>query len=63
MIAPGFIAQSPAGNPESVMLPVAVEQVGCTIPLTIGEAGVPGLAIITTAADATELHPRLLVTV
>jgi len=62
-IAPGLIVQFPAGKPFKITLPVATEQVGCVIAPTAGVDGVPGFAIITTFADAKEIHPTELVTV
>ncbi len=43
------------GNPLKVTLPVATEQVGCTINPTIG-ALTDGVAFITTFVEALELH-------
>jgi len=44
------------------MLPVATEHVGCVIVPIKGVDGVPGLAMITTSAEAGEEHPAELVT-
>ena len=52
-----------AGNPLSATDPVATAQVGWVIVPTVGAAGVAGCALITTLADATEVHPAALVTV
>lgn len=62
-IAPGFIIQFPAGNPLKATLPVATEQVGCVIVPTIKADGIAGCALITTLADAKDIHPAELVTV
>ena len=44
------------------MLPVAIKQPGCvTVPAT-GADGIAGCGLITTLADATEIHPDALVT-
>jgi hypothetical protein len=45
-----------------VMVPVANEHVGC-VNETVGAAGAVGCALITTLADAAEVHPEALVTV
>jgi hypothetical protein len=45
------------------MLPVETEQVGCVMVPIVGDAGVPGLAIIAASADAGDVHPAELVTV
>ena len=64
VIAPGLIVQIPvAGNPVSITLPVAVEQVGWVMAPRIGADGAPGAVLITTSADAAELHPEASVTV
>lgn len=63
MIAPGFIVQFPEGKPLKITLPVAREQVGCVITPTTGAPGVAGCTIITTLADAGDVHPTELVTV
>lgn len=60
-IDPGLIVQLPDGKPLNTTLPVATEQVGCVIVPTIGVEGVA--AIITTFADASEVHPTEFVTV
>lgn len=62
-VGPGFIVQAPEGSPLSTTLPVATVQVGCVIVPTTGTAGVTGCALITTFADAGEIHPKALVTV
>ena len=61
--APGFRVQFPEGKPFNTTLPVANEQVGWVIVPTVGAAGVAGCALITTLAEATEVHPAELVTV
>ena len=63
VIAPGFIVQLPAGNPFNTTLPVANTHVGCVIVPAVGADGAPGTVLITTLADATEVHPEALVTV
>ena len=63
VISPGLIVQLPAGNPLSTTDPVATAQVGCVIVPTAGAVGVAGCALITTFADAGEVHPAALVTV
>jgi len=62
-IAPGLSVQFPAGKPLKTTLPVDVEQVVCVIELMAGAEGVTGCALITTLADAGEVHPEALVTV
>ena len=62
-IAPGLIVQLPAGKPFKTTLPVAAEHVGCVMMPTNGAVGVAGCALMTTLADATEIHPAALVTV
>ena len=52
-----------AGNPFKTTLPVANVQVGCVIVPTVGAVGVAGCALITTLAEAGEIHPEALVTV
>jgi hypothetical protein len=63
--APGFLVnvQVPDGNPLNATLPVATVQVGWVIVPTTGALGVAGCALITTFAEATEVHPAALVTV
>lgn len=60
-IAPGLIVQFPDGKPFNMTLPVATEQVGCVIALTIGVEGVA--VIIATLADGNEVQPTEFVTV
>jgi len=60
---PGSMVQFPAGKPFNIMLPVATEQVGCVIVPTVGAVGVTGCALMTTLAEAGEVHPAALVTV
>ena len=55
-IAPGLIVQAPAGKPLKATLPVGTVQVGWVIVPTMGDV-VVGTALITTLAEATELHP------
>ena len=64
--APGVLVkvQVPvAGKPLKATLPVAVAQVGWVMVPTIGAAGVAGCALMTMAADATEIQPAALVRV
>ena len=51
------------GKPLSTTLPVATVQVGWVIAPGKGGVGIDGLALITTLADADEVHPDALVTV
>jgi len=62
-MAPGLIVQFPDGKPLKTTLPAAVEQVGWVIVPATGVDGVTSCAMITTLADATEVHPAALVTV
>ena len=62
-MAPGSITQLPAGNPVRVTLPVANEQVGWTMEVNTGAAGVAGCELITAFAEAADVHPNELVTV
>ena len=62
-IAPGLIVQFPAGKPLNSTPPLATAQVGCVIMPTTGADGDPGCALITTLAEAKEIHPAALVTV
>ena len=62
-IAPGFIVQLPAGKPLNITLPVAVVQVGCIIVPTVGADDVTGCTLMTTLAEAIDVHPAVLVTV
>ena len=63
VIAPGLMVQLPDGKPLNTTLPVDTAQVGCVIVPTTGAVGVAGCALMTTLADATEVHPAALVTV
>ena len=63
VMPPGLMVQLPDGNPFNTTLPVAVAQVGCVMVPTVGALGVAGCALITTFADATDVHPTELVTV
>lgn len=62
-IAPGLIVQLPEGKLLKTTLPVASTQVGCVIVPTTGAVGVAGCVLITTFADAGEIHPAAFVTV
>lgn len=44
-------------------LPVATAHVGCVMIPKVGAVGFVGWALITTLAEATEIHPDALVTV
>jgi hypothetical protein len=61
-IAPGLIVQFPAGKPLNTTLPVADKHVGCVINPTNNADGVAGCALMTTLADAEEIHPDEFVT-
>ena len=66
VIAPGVLVkvQVPvAGNPLRTTLPVARAQVGWVIVPSIGAVGVAGWTLITTLADAAEIHPEAFVMV
>ena len=52
-----------AGNPFKTTLPVANVQVGCVIVPTVGAVGVAGWTLITTLAEAAEIHPEAFITV
>ncbi len=52
-----------AGSPLKITLPVAKAQLGWVIVPTVGAVGVAGWALITTLAEAAEIHPEALVTV
>ena len=62
-MAPGLMVQFPDGNPLNTTLPVDTAQVGWVINPGTGAMGVTGCELITTSADATEVHPSELVTV
>ena len=62
-MAPGLMVQLPVGKPLNTTLPVGTVQVGWVIVPTIGAGGVAGAALITTFADAKEIHPNEFVTV
>src|SRR5664280_1367711 len=51
------------GKPLKATLPVASAQVGWVIVPTVGAAGTVGCTLITTSADAGDVHPPALVTV
>jgi hypothetical protein len=52
-----------AGIPFKITLPVATVQVGWVMVPITGAVGVIGLALMTTVADAAEVHPEAFVTV
>ena len=52
-----------AGNPFKTTLPVATLQVGWVVVPRMGADGVEACVLITTLADAGEIHPETLVTV
>ena len=51
------------GNPFSVTLPVANEQLGGTIVPTMGGVGVAGWALMSKVADTEDTQPEALVTI
>ena len=53
----------PEGSPFKMALPVAIVQLGWVTVPTRGAVGVAGCELITTLADAGEIHPEALVTV
>ena len=63
-IDPGLRVHVPvAGRPFNTTLPVGAAQVeGCVIVPIIGAGGATGAALMTTGADANEIHPSSLVT-
>ena len=61
--APGLIVQLPAGKLLNTTLPVAKAHVGWVMVPTVGAAGAAGAALMTTLADAGEVHPAAFVTV
>ena len=63
VIPPGLMVHPSAGKRPNDTLPVAVEQFGCMIAPTFGATGVAGCVLITTLAEAGEVHPAALVTV
>ena len=66
VVPPGVLVrvQFPvAGNPDKTTLPVATLQVGWVIVPIVGADGVEACVLITTLADAGEIHPEALVTV
>jgi hypothetical protein len=52
-----------AGKPFNTTLPVDITHVGCIMVPAIGAEGEPGAVLMTTLADAAEIHPDALVTV
>ena len=64
-IAPGLIVHVPvAGSPLNTTLPTGTaHDAGWVIVPIIGAVGATGAALITTVADAREIHPASLVTV
>ena len=66
VVLPGVlvIVQVPdEGKPLKITLPVPIAQDGWVIVPTTGAVGVTGCVLITTLADAVEIHPEELVTV
>ena len=61
--APGLMVHVPAGKPLNKTLPVAKTQLGWVMVPTIGAVGEAGAAVITTFAEATDIHPTEFVTV
>jgi hypothetical protein len=64
-IDPRLIVQVPvAGRPLNATLPVeAVQEAGWVVKPTIGVAGIPEGAFMTTLAEARDIHPDAFVTV
>jgi hypothetical protein len=64
LIPPGLIVQDPVpGKPFNTTLPVGVPHAeGCVIAPAIGAVGAGGGALITTSADAFDIHPAAAVT-
>jgi hypothetical protein len=62
VIAPGFIVHVPVeGSPFNTTLPVGAEHVnGFVIMPTNGAVGAAGASLITTSAEACEIHPGSL---
>ena len=62
VIAPGLIVQVPLeGRPFNTTLPVVAEhEAGCVIVPTTGAVGATGAGLITTSADACDIHPGSL---
>ena len=66
VVAPGDLVSvhvPVAGNPDKTTLPVASAQVGWVIVPRVGASAVATSVLITTLADAGEIHPEALVTV
>jgi hypothetical protein len=64
VMAPGFIVHVPvAGKLFRITLPVARLQVGCVIVDTEGVAAADAEAVITTFAEANDVHAAAFVTV
>ena len=66
VVPPGVLVnvQVPvAGKPFKTTLPVDVVHVGCVIIPIVGAVGAAGCVLMTTLADAIEIHPDALVTV
>ena len=63
-IAPGLIVHTPvAGRPLNTTLPVvAAHEAGWVIVPITGADGATGAALMTTVADADDIHPASLVT-
>ena len=64
LLTPGLIVHVPvAGRPFNTTLPVgAAHEEGWVIVPIIGAVGATGAALITTVADASDIHPASLVT-
>ena len=66
VIPPGFrvsVQLPEEGNPPRITLPVARMHDGCVMVPTVGTEGKVGWALMTTFAEAAELHPVASATV
>jgi hypothetical protein len=62
VIPSGLIVHDPvAGRPVNITLPVERAQVGWVIVPNEGAEGAPGVGLITTSAEAAEIHPSAFV--
>jgi hypothetical protein len=58
-----LIVQLPPGKPFNITLPVATAHVVWVMVPTVGTVGAPGAVLITTLAEAANVHPAASVTV